>query len=554
MKYTVFTKLIVLLSLVIAADLDSSAQQTTFSRADTLRGSLRPERTCYDVHYYDLDIEIVPEQKEIVGRVDIYFDLLQESNRIQVDLFRNMEISAIRWRGKKRKFKREFDAVFIDVEGIPVGKQMLSIYYNGQPRTGKMLPWDGGFIWTTDQEGNPWIAVACEGIGASLWWPNKDHLSDEPDSLRISCTVPQPLQCISNGSPERVLMEPGGLSTWTWKVNYPINNYNVSINIGKYTHFSDTFRYNNGLDLALDYYVMPYNLEKAREHFEQVKKVLKAFEHYLGPYPYPIDGYALVETPYLGMEHQGAIAYGNRFQRGYLGGMQPRDMDQDYIILHETGHEYFGNWISCSDHAEMWIHESFTTYLESLYVEYFMGKKAALRYLNYQRPFIRNSAPLVGPMGVNYQGWGSSDIYYKGSWLLQTLREYVHHDEKWFGMLKGLVADLGNKVVTSEEVCSYIEDNLELSLSHFYAQYLHEKSIPVLSWKESEGQVLLRWESTVDNFEMPLVFRDVDGEDIVFSVTKNWQRLPGKVTWDRSTIEDIRSRYLADIIKWKEQN
>lgn len=523
-------------------------QKMEFSRADSLRGTLGPARTCFDVNYYELDIEVFPASKSIQGKVKMHFDLLEASTELQLDLFRNMVIDSITCNGQLLQYSREEDAFFVDIRHLNLGQWAMTIHYHGAPVIGKMLPWDGGFLWTSDQNGTPWITVACEGTGASLWWPNKDHLSDEPDSLSLECTVPNPLQCISNGRLVNVTQISDDKTRFHWKVHYPINNYNVTLNIGDYAHFSDTMLYETGEKLALDYYVLPYNLEKAKIHFKQVAGVLEAYAHYLGPYPYIMDGYALVETPYLGMEHQGAIAYGNKYQRGYLGGMQPQDMHQDYIIVHETGHEYFGNWISCKDHAEMWIHESFTTYLESLYVEYFRGKEDALRYLQFQRPFIRNKSPMLGPMGVNYDDWGSSDIYYKGSWMLQTLRAGIGNDGIWFSSLRNMMEELGNQTVTTQEVIDFFNLQSGSVWDGFFEHYLQHAELPILVWKEDkrDKRIALKWDSPVPHFELPLHWDFMNDRFSISPGTNKWTYISSRY-WDQNVIQSIKSRYLIKI-------
>jgi aminopeptidase N len=523
-------------------------QRDEFTRADTLRGALRPERTCFDVHYYVLELEVFHEKKKIEGRVDMHFHLLENHPVIQVDLFDNMRMDSIVMEGVRLDFYREANAIFVQLpHELQPGAHEISMYYGGVPIQGKMLPWDGGVMWTTNKAGAPWIGVACEGTGASLWWPNKDHLSDEPDSVLIRCTVQEPLQCIANGSFLGSKLVDGDKKQWEWKVSYPINNYNVTLNIGDYAHFSDTFACGNGIQLPLDYYVMPYNLVKAKEHFKQVPDVLRAFEFYLGPYPFPEDGYALVETPYLGMEHQGAIAYGNRYQRGYLGGMQPSDMDQDYIIVHETAHEYFGNWISCSDHAEMWIHESFATYMESLFVEYYMGKEDALRYLRYQKSSIRNNTPLVGPLGVNFQNWGSSDIYYKGAWVLQTLRAGLNDDEAWFKMLRAMMTKFGNQVIHSGQIVDFVTENTKYPWGGFFDHYLYKAELPVLKWRKlSDDLIALKWESEVDAFNLPLHWIAGDQNISVFPVTQEWVVMDSR-NWNGDVERYLNDAYLIKI-------
>ena len=356
-------------------------QHRHFSIADTLRGALRPERTSFDVTYYELHLEVNTSERTIEGRVEMDYRVETATNRIQLDLYRNMQIDSVVQDGRRLRYDRIEDAVFVDLAGTQQPNRSIrrmTVFYGGHPTEAENAPWDGGFVWKLDKKDRTWVGVACEGAGASLWWPNKDHLSDEPDSMLVSVTVPKRLYVASNGNlREEVELDNRYQKRYDWFVSYPINNYNISLNIGSYVHFSDTYKSFDGEDLALDYYVLDYNEEVAREQFEQVDKMLAAYEHYFGKYPFWDDGYALIETPYLGMEHQSGIAYGNRYMRGYLGGLIPKDMDWDYIIIHETGHEYFGNSISVADHAEMWIHESFTTYMEALYVEYRYGKADA---------------------------------------------------------------------------------------------------------------------------------------------------------------------------------
>ena len=405
-----------------------------FTEADTLRGMLRPERTCYDVTFYDLQIKVDIDNRYISGYNEIHFKTISDFSKIQIDLFENMKITKIVFERNNLNFVRIHNAVFIDFPQQNKGvTNSFRVYYEGYPRTAKRAPWDGGFTWSKDKNGNPWVAVSCEGIGASLWFPNKDHLSDEPDSVRIGVAVPNDLTCVSNGNLENTISEKD-YKRFNWLVSYPINNYNITLNIADYAHFSDTYKSEDGENLALDYYVLPENLIKAKKHFEQVKPMLAAYEKFFGKYPFWDDGFALVETPYLGMEHQSAIAYGNQYKRGYLGGMIPNGINFDYIIIHESGHEYWGNSISCGDHAEMWIHESFCTYSEALYVEYMYNYKEAIRYLNFQRNFVENRKPILGPMNVNFDGWDHSDHYYKGALILNTLRSSINDDKKmvWF--------------------------------------------------------------------------------------------------------------------------
>ena len=500
----------------------------TFTKSDSLRGMLRPERTCFDVTFYELDIEVNIKNKSIAGFVEMTYQIVENFSTLQIDLFENMLIDKIEYKGQTLDYRREFDAVFINFpkEQTKGKKGKIRIYYHGNPQSARMPPWDGGFVWKTDNNDNPWIGVACEGDGASLWWPNKDHLSDEPDSMAINITIPDGLTCVANGN-LRSIDKKAGKNRFNWFVSYPINNYNVSINIANYAHWTEEFSATDGEILALDYYVLDYNLEKAKKHFKQTHQVLAAFEHYFDKYPFWEDGFALVETPYLGMEHQGAIAYGNQYKRGYLGGMIPRDMDWDYIIVHETGHEYFGNSISCRDLSEMWIHESFTTYMEALYVEYAYNYDDAVRYLNTQRRFIGNKEPILGPKDVNWEDWSSSDHYYKGAWILHTLRHAINDDKKWFDILKGFYQKFSISNITTSDFVEYVNKATNKNFSSFFDQYLEYPNIPVLEYKlAEEGENLAvnyRWKTDVENFDMPIRFGKKGKYLEVQPTTQKWQ-------------------------------
>ena len=485
-----------------------------FTEADTLRGMLRPERTCYDVTFYDLQIKVDIDKKYISGYNEIHYLAVDDFSKIQIDLFDNMKINEIIFEGKKLNFTRKFNAVFIDFPKQKKGvTNSFTVHYEGAPIAAKNPPWDGGFVWRKNRKGEPWVAVSCEGIGASLWFPNKDHLYDEPDSVRIGVAVPNGLTCIANGNLEDTQAE-GNYTRFNWFVSYPINNYNITLNITKYAHFSDTYKSEDGEELDLDYYVLPENLEKAKKHFEQVKPMLAAYEKFFGKYPFWNDGYALVETPYLGMEHQSAIAYGNQYMRGYLGRLIPDGIDFDYIIIHETGHEYWGNSVSCADHAEMWIHESFCTYSEALYVEYMYNFDEAVRYLAMQKMFVENKKPILGPMNVNFGEWGHSDHYYKGAWILHTLRNSINDDEKWFGLIKSFYQKHKISIVSTEDFVTYASDYIKSDLSKFFEQYLEHPTIPTLLYrikKNGKGvDVSVVLKSDVKKFGMAILMGDPD--------------------------------------------
>ncbi|MEL7161503.1 MAG: M1 family metallopeptidase, partial [Bacteroidota bacterium] len=439
------------------------------------------------------------------------------------------------------------DAVFVQLPrlALPDNRtRRMSIHYGGSPVAAQNAPWDGGFVWSLDDKDRTWVGVACEGTGASLWWPNKDHLSDEPDSMLISVTVPKRFFVASNGNLRaEEELENGYQKRYDWLVSYPINNYNVSLGIGRYVHFDSTYVSFDGEELSLDYYVLDYNLEKARKQFRQVNQMLAAYEYYFGKYPFWEDGYALIETPFLGMEHQSGIAYGNRYMRGYLGGLIPDDMDWDYIIIHETGHEYFGNSISVADHAEMWIHEAFTTYMEALYVEYRYGADDALRYLGTQRPFIRNRSPMLGPLGVNFVNFGSSDHYYKGSWVLHTLRHVIDSDPVFFGMLRSFYLDHQQSIVSTEQVVEYFSNFVEKDLRPFFDQYLRHPDVTVLELRRRGQLTEYRWRTQVENFNYPVEVA-VGAEMVRLDATAAWQVL-GEVD-PKSVAIDV-DRFLVDL-------
>ncbi|MTB51828.1 M1 family metallopeptidase [Lewinella sp. W8] len=499
----------------------------SFSRADSLRGALRPERTSFDVTYYELHLDVDVEDRELEGKVVMEYTVVAPTRRLQLDLFRNMGLDRIVQDGKELRFTRIEDAVFVDLpEILPENsRHAMTIYYGGKPIAAKNAPWDGGFVWSLDQKDRTWVGVACEGTGASLWWPNKDHLSDEPDSMLISVTVPKRLFVASNGN-LRAEEEVGRWKKrYDWFVSYPINNYNVSLGIGHYVHFDSTYVATDGEELALDYYVIDYNEARARKQFRQVGPMLRAYEHYFGKYPFWEDGFALIETPYLGMEHQSGIAYGNRYMRGYLGGLIPEDMDWDYIIIHETGHEYFGNSISVADHAEMWIHESFTTYMEALYVEFLYGQADAIRYLMTQKRFIQNESPILGPLDVNFDDFGSSDHYYKGAWVLHTLRHAINDDPLFFGMLRSFYQDHERSIVNTQQVIDYFSRYAQRDLGPFFEQYLMHPEVPLLLLRENDGAVEYRWSVAAESFNMPVQVW-VDDEPIRLQpVPTEWQEL-----------------------------
>ncbi len=485
----------------------SQLKNLTFSRADSLRGTLSPLRSAYDINYYHLDIKLDIGNKFISGSNLFRFTADQDLSRLQFDLFDNLVIEKVLFHDKEIPFSREFNAVFIDFPSLikKGSKDEFTVFYSGNPSIAKRAPWDGGFTFSQDKLGKPWVSVSCQRFGASSWWPNKDHQADEVDSMTISVTVPQGLMDVSNGRLLSVEKIDADYTRYNWFVSYPINNYNVSLNVADYVHFGDTFEGEKG-NLTLDYYVLKENLEKAKKQFNaNVKPMLKVFENWFGPYPFYRDGYKLIETPYLGMEHQSAVAYGNKYLNGYMG----RDlsgtglgMKWDYIIIHESGHEWFGNNITAKDIADMWIHEGFTMYSEGLYVESREGKTAGAKYIAGIRQNIRNDIPLIGPYGVNTEG--SGDMYYKGANLIHMTRILIDDDVKWRGILRGLNNEFGLKTTTTEEIVNYINKNSGKDLSRVYDQYLRYAPIPVLEYKVEGRQISYRWQANVPGFDMPI--------------------------------------------------
>ena len=502
-----------------------------FSLSDSLRGSLSSYRSCYDVYYYDLNVTIDDKNKELINSYnDFYITSLEDFDNIQIDLFSNLEINSIVFNETKLNFKRKFNAVFIDFpEIIKKGENVkFRVNYDGKPRKAVNPPWDGGFSWDYDKNKNPWIGVSCQGLGASSWWPCKDHQSDEPDSMRITCTVRSPLKVVSNG---KLISNTIGydlklkskVNTSSWFVSYPINNYNVTLCAADYAHFSDYYLSKSDT-LFLDYYVLTYNETKAKEHFKQVKPMLECFEEYFGQYPFINDGFSLVETPYLGMEHQSAIAYGNNYLPGYNGNKNfIAGLDFDYIIVHETGHEWWGNSITTNDIADMWIHEGFCTYSEVIYVECMYGYETMLEYVNNQKRFVRNDKPIVGPYNVNKKG--SNDMYQKGSLMLHTLRNLINDDELWFSILKGISIDFKYKVLDGKDIIEYINRKVDFNLSLFFNQYLFNSKIPILEYKiQKEGReyvLLYRW-NAIKDFDMKLLINDGE-KNIWISPNSEWK-------------------------------
>lgn len=516
------------------------AQNKPYTLADTLRGMLRPERTCYDVKYYELRVDIDFVRKSIKGLNKIEYMTTTGANMLQIDLFANMRIDKILHQGKICKYHRKHNAVFVDLGEIQPAnvRDSLLVYFSGKPTSAIRPPWDGGFSWEKDEKGRDWLGVACEGLGASVWFPNKDYLGDEPDSVRIIATVPKPLVCVSNGV-LRGKQEDKKKITYDWFVSYPINNYNITLNVGHYLHFSDTFVSTiDSQKLALDYYVIDYNKEVAEAQFKETHTTLRVMEKYLDKYPFWNDGFALVETHYLGMEHQGAIAYGNKFMKGYRG-MFPIGMPFDYIIMHEAAHEWWGNSIGCKDHAELWIHETFTTYMESVYVEEVYGAAKTDEYFKYQVGNIANTQPMIGDLDVNYNEH-NSDIYYKGALMLHTLRTSVNNDSIWWGLLKTFYQKHAMSQIVTQTVVDFVNEYLQADYTVFFKQYLYQTTVPTLQYKlKQKGdkvEISAKFKNALPNFSLKVGIFNQNSLEVLDTNTEKWANL----TIKNANVRDIK--------------
>jgi aminopeptidase N len=540
-----------------------------FTHADTLRGSNGAGRAWWNATKYDLHIKFNLEDSSIRGYNIISYKKLDKKHPdfFQIDLQEPMIIdSVILQTGSKKfpvkneklSFTREGNAWFVylknsalrpttkhDVNKIMMASKNLKksspadasineisnlvVYFHGEPRKAKIAPWDGGFVWKKDKAGNPWIAVACQGWGASVWYPCKDYQGDEPDSAEMHFTAPSNLISISNGRLRSVKNDDNGTTTYDWAVVNPINNYDITFYIGKFVHFDEIYKGEKG-NLTMDYWVLDSNLTKAKVQFKDAPRMMKAFEYWFGPYPFYKDGFKLVDAPYLGMEHQSAIAYGNRYLNGYSG----RDlsgtgwgMKWDFIIVHESAHEWFGNNITSKDLADMWIHESFANYAEALFTEYYYGKKAADAYVIGVRKNIRNDKPIIAHYGVNEEG--SGDMYYKGGNMIHTIRQIINNDQKFRNILRGLSQTFYHQTVTSKQIEDYISKQSGINFLKVFDQYLRTIQIPVLEYKKVNGTIYYRWTNCVDHFNMPLKVYNHKGKLIFIYPTPVFQKAPKDV-------------------------
>ncbi len=485
--------------------IQTSLNAQKYKRQDTIRGSITSERSWWDLTYYDLEVSVDPKSKTIDGKNSIHYKVLKTNKVMQIDLQPPMELTKAIQNGRKLKISHCGNAHYIHLEKpqIKYNIDSLTVFFKGTPRQAVRAPWDGGFSWKKDKNGTDFIATTCQGIGASVWWPNKDHMYDEVDSMKIRVNVPKHLVAVSNG---RLIdtSKSDKSNSYTWFVSNPINNYGVNINIGDYVNFSEIYKGEKG-KLNMNYYVLKHHLEKAKKQFLEAPKMMRAFEHWLGPYPFYEDSYKLVEVPYLGMEHQSSVTYGNQFKNGYLGtdlSATGWGLKFDFIIVHESGHEWFANNITNKDIADMWIHEGFTSYAENLFLDYYHGKEAAAAYVIGTRKRIQNDRPLIGDYNVNNEG--SSDIYYKGANMIHMLRQLTKDDEKWRQILRKMNSKFYHQTVTTQQIEDFLSKEIGRDLNPFFNQYLRDTRIPVLEYKITEGKLNYRWNNVVSGFDMPV--------------------------------------------------
>ncbi len=537
---------------IFPADAQYLAPETRqFTRQDSLRGSITPEREWWDLTYYHLDIQVNPSDSSINGRNTVTYRVKRSAETMQIDLQPPLEIKKATQNGRDLEFSREGNVYWIRMAGTQEPGSICSVEltYGGKPKVSNRPPWEGGITWRTDSKGLPFIASSCQGDGASLWWPCKDHMYDEPDSMLISVTVPSGLMNVSNGRLRSTVRNRNNTTKYNWFVANPINNYGVNINIADYAHFSEVYNGEKGR-LDCDYYVLRENLEKAKVHFKQAPMMLAAFEYWFGPYPFYEDGYKLVEVPYLGMEHQSSVTYGNGYQNGYRG------VDQsgsgwgdkfDFIIIHESGHEWFANSITYEDIADMWVHESFINYSESLYVEYFYGKEAGNEYAVGTRRNIRNDRPVTGVYNVNNSG--SGDMYSKGGNMLHTIRQIIDDDEKFRSILRGLNSEFYHQVVKGYQIEDYISEKTGINLKPVFDQYLRDIRIPVFEYFISDGKLNYRWNNCVPGFNMPLRIY-VSGERM--DITPSTKFSSVKLKTEKAEVAVDNNHYVA-VLKMTEK-
>jgi aminopeptidase N len=510
----------------------TAQERRSYTRADTLRGTVGPARAWWDVTFYDLHVRVSPADSSITGWNRITYRVLQPGRELQIDLQPPLEVDSMVLGGTRLAYRREENAFFVSLpaQQSPGEVHTVTVHYGGKPVVAVRPPWDGGFIWKRDGRGNPWVATANQGLGASVWWPNKDHGSEEPDSQRIAVTVPTPMVNVSNGRLRGVTVNDDGTTAWEWFVASPINNYGIAVNAGSYAHWQEIFDGEEG-PLTLDYWPLAENEAAARRQWAQVPPMMRCFEKWFGPYPFYRDGYKLVETPHLGMEHQSAIAYGNGFANGYRGtdlSGTGQGLAWDFIIVHESAHEWFANNVTAAESGDLWIHESFANYAENLYTECLTGsKEAGSEYVIGTRSRITNERPIVGDYGVNDQGPG--DKYYKGGNMLHTLRQLVEDDERWRQALRGLNRVFRHQAVSTAQVEAYLSEATGIPLAEFFQQYLRTTQVPTLEVRRVAAALEYRWTDVVPGFDMPVRVAVGDGPTTWIHPTREWKRMDAAV-------------------------
>lgn len=485
-----------------------------FTRADTLRGKLSPLRSCYDVTYYHLTVEVIPADHMLKGNSLIRFNTVTPFRELQVDLYENMPIDSIIYKGQQLTYTREYDAVFVQFPAvIPQGStDEFRVYYHGRPQEPDMsVGMNGGMLWRKDEKGKTFAQIVMQGSGASVWWPNKDHLSDESDSTLISVIIPDDVQNISNGRLRNKAALPGNRTLTEWFVSYPINNYNITFNIGNYTHFSDKYG-----DLTLDYYCLPNHLETARRLTAKVKPMLEQYEKHFGPYPFPRDGFKLIETVHA-MEHQSAVA---------MGAFAGDSTELERLMWHEVAHEWWGNNVSMKDFADFWLHEGFATYAEKMMVEYTKGHEAAVKAL--EREKADNKEPMIGEYDVNHVFYNLYDVYSKGCRVIHTIRSVLNNDTLFFDILRGIQKDFACKTVTTNDIESYISKRSGIDFSAFFDQYLRTVMVPELAYFIQDGQLHYRWNNTIPGFQMPVKVTLAEGKYAFIRPVDSWKTIAVK--------------------------
>jgi aminopeptidase N len=519
-----------------------------FSHADSLRGANSPRRSWWDVGFYDLHVSVNPADSTIRGHNAVTYRALRPATEMQIDLQVPMVVDSMVQDGKAVTFTRDSNAFIATLPSAPAKGTVktITVFYHGRPRVARRPPWDGGFGWGSDSLGHLYLSTTNEGLGASVWWPNKDIPSDEPDSQRIAITIPDPTLDISNGRLRNTVKNADGTTTYEWFVKNPINNYDVAINAGGYDHFGDTFKGESG-ELTLDYYPLSYHLDAAKRQFTQVKPMLACFEKWFGPYPWYADGYKLVETAHLGMEHQSAVAYGNLYRNGYRRSSRDSTawvdlshtglgLEWDFIIVHESAHEWWGNNISAADHADMWIHESFANYAENLFEECQKGKEAGAKYVIGTRENVVNDEPIIGQYGVNKEG--SGDMYYKGGNMLHTIRQVIDDDVKWRSILRGLNTTFRHSTVSGRDIEDYINTKSGINFDKVFAQYLMTTRVPNFEYDIQGGVLWYRWSNVIPGFDMPIRAHTMEGPNVILRPTEKWKSVPLDISADSFKLDE----------------